>query len=82
MNIDFNIFKTGTFFYKDGSRYEGCWRDGTKNGQGKQYIKFCFEKLFFKQAAFSTMMGVNTKENGRMTRSMGEVVNSWELNKI
>ena len=27
-------FKTGKFFYSNGDRYEGVWKDDKKNGQG------------------------------------------------
>ena len=31
----FNIF-TGKYFQNDGGRYEGEWKDGNTNGQGKK----------------------------------------------
>ena len=31
----FDLFKkTGKYFWSDGDRYEGEWKDGKRNGQG------------------------------------------------
>jgi len=32
----FNTLILGKFFYNDGERYEGEWKDGMKHGQGKK----------------------------------------------
>jgi len=34
-----NKYFLGTYYYNDGNRYEGEWKDGIKNGKGTYYFK-------------------------------------------
>lgn len=71
--------KQGTFFYSNGSKYEGEWKDNLKHGYGV----FTFEDGSIYRGPFEkdrmANAQLNSKQNGLKLRDVESLGFNWEL---
>ena len=79
INVILTLFNSkGKFFWKNGDRYEGEFKNGKKHGQGKKEVIYFMIYVFYYclmilQVNGQEIMETNMKASGKMIKSIAHV---------